>query len=317
MQCAQQQRARARLRGHGLAHQAVDRVPVGQRRLEDLRGRCGQHPFGPCGGFFQHGMHLAPRGVVTNGDRGVQHITRALHGTRIVFGGAAQDGGVGDGDLFTQAGADAGGKHAHVGHRALLVGNAHIFTTAKHPAVGQDQATGRLPHQVGGTQRNHQPHQHRQALERLGLRTGQVGVGHGQGKQPHHGGGNAPCGHGHIGVQPCHAVLALLDAVKKTAQHAGGGTGQVEDHHCGKQARHRTHHGRADQAQQVQQIAVEGFAPDAGERKPRQHKTQPLVGQQEQHQAVHAAQQLAHHGGGTFALQQLNTAPLQLARMPL
>ncbi|MOA39830.1 hypothetical protein D3C78_1616410 [compost metagenome] len=65
-----------------------------------------------------------------------------------------------------------------------MLANAHEFTGAQGSGVRQDQSGRRLPDDAGSTQGDHQADQHRQAFERISTRTRQVGISHGQGKQP-------------------------------------------------------------------------------------------------------------------------------------
>ena len=80
--------------------------------------------------------------------------------------------------LLAEAGAHARREHPHLDDRALVLAEPHVFAGAVGTRVHQDQPARRLPDDAGRADRDHHAEQHRKALERVGARPGDVGVGH-------------------------------------------------------------------------------------------------------------------------------------------
>ncbi|MCY1420791.1 hypothetical protein D9M71_364250 [compost metagenome] len=161
-----------------------------------------------------------------------------------------------------------------------MLANAHEFTGAQGSGVRQDQPGRRLPDDAGSTQRDHQADQHRQTFERIGPGTRQVGISHGQGKQPDRQRRQALGGFQGFVVQPVEGA-GRRHAPQYPAREGCGASCNEED----RQRYAESGDGPENPLQQIvgdfQQIVVKAFTPGPGIGKTRQDKPQPFVGEQQ------------------------------------
>lgn len=304
MQLAQDLGARQRPRRHGLADQAVLDVEVGQPGLEDDRHRIRQHAIRAPRGFDQHGLDLAPRRVVADGHHGVDDVADPLDRARVVAGGRAQHHRVGERDLLAHAGADLGGEGAHLRDRAFLVGHAHVLAHPKRARIDQDQSARGLPEQARPAEGDHQADQHRDALEGLAVRAGDVGIGHHDGEQPDADVDEAARRYRGVLLQPVRLAVPAFDAVEDRVQRRGRGPRDQEDHGGDDEVGDGVQHGTAQLQHDAEQVVAECLAPGPRVRELRQHVGEPLVAQHGQQQPDRRMDQSAHDGAQPRPLQQ-------------
>ncbi|MNL07263.1 hypothetical protein D3C87_1279350 [compost metagenome] len=235
---AQQHRARTWLARDRLGDQPVFGVEIRQSGLEHLRRRVLKNSRCALRGFQQHRFDLAPGCVVADRHHRIDDITRALYGARVVFGDGTGDHRVGQSQHFTETGADPRGEHAQFGDGAFIVANLDELAGAQGARVGQDQTGGGLPDNTGRAKRNHQANQYRQALECIGAGPRQVGIGHGQGKQPDRQRGQALRRLQGFVIKPAECPWRC-HAPQNASGKRGDATGDKENRQCHAQSGNR------------------------------------------------------------------------------
>ena len=271
----------ARLGLDRLADEAVLDVEIRERRLEDVRGGVGEYALRAARGLDEHCMHLPPRRVVADRHDRIHDEALALDGARIVLRDAGQGQRVRQRELLAEARAQARGEHPHLDDRALVLADAHVLARAERARVHEDQSARRLADDARRADRQHQAEQHRQPLERLRSRAGNVRVRHGDGEDPHREGREPPRRTRAVGVQPIDLHASCLHAFEESGEDAGGRAGNEEYRDGDQQLRDRRRHRHEDVRHRVREERVELLAPGARVRETAEDVADPLVGQEE------------------------------------
>ena len=150
----------------------VGDIEIGQRSLCHHRRRVGGDFGNRLGGLHQHGVNLAPRCVIADGDTGVENKTAALRRARKIARHIRQHQRIGQRDFLAQTGAQARHKQTQFCDGAFVFLNTDVFTDQQRTRVGQDHAAGDLADDARGADRHHDADYYREAFEGFGLCAG-------------------------------------------------------------------------------------------------------------------------------------------------
>ena len=188
-----------------------------------------------------------------------------------------------------------GGEGIELAHHPLHLANLHQIAGPQGAGVDEHQAAHGMVHDARRPQGHHEAEEDADPLEGVGVGTGQIGVGHGQGKQPDHHREQPPGRSYGLGMQPLHAKLPPLDAIEENGQHTDEEAGDDDDqHHC-HQARHGRNHALQHVAAQGKQGVSQPLAPGPGLGEETKHIGEPAIGEHEDQQQGQQAEQADLH----------------------
>ncbi|MNJ31273.1 hypothetical protein D3C77_259010 [compost metagenome] len=275
--------------------QLVFHIPVLQIELTH-QGRLGliEHGAAP-GRQLQHGVHLTPGRIVADRHLGQQCDPLLPRQPRQVHHLAPHHHGIGQGHLVILACHQLGGEGIELAHHPLYLANLHQIAGPQGAGVDEHQAAHGMVHDARRPQGHHEAEEDADPLEGVGVGTGQIGVGHGQGKQPDHHREQPPGRAYGLGMQPLHAKLPPLDAIEENGQHTDEEASDDDDqHHC-HQARHGRNHALQHVAAQGKQGVSQPLAPGPGLGEETEHIGEPAIGEHEDKQQGQQAEQADLH----------------------
>ncbi|PRD38391.1 UNVERIFIED_CONTAM: Peroxiredoxin-like protein [Trichonephila clavipes] len=172
-------------RAVGVGVDLVADVEVAQRLLQHERRRRVQQALGAARGLDQQPVHIPPGHIVADRHGGVQDELLARRHGRVVGDRVAQHMAVGQRDLDVLDGAQAGDQQRMLDDIAGVLADAHVIADAEGAGIGQHHPGDDVRHRRRRPQRQQQAEEHRRPLERVRIRTRQVGEDQHPGEDDH------------------------------------------------------------------------------------------------------------------------------------
>lgn len=206
---------------------------------------------------------------------------------------------VGNADLHSGDGADAGGEQADLQHLAFHIGNLDQVTHRHGPCVEQGEAGRSLADDARSAQRNHHAQQHTQTLEGITAGPGQIRIGHRQREQPDAGHGELAAGFGQLPVNAENLEAAIPHATEQHADDLAAQPCQQKDDHRSDDSRYRRHRRHQPQFGLRGEPCRHRRGPGLGVIELAEHIAQPFLGQHQYRHQQHGTRQPVGHGVGT------------------